>query len=110
MGDFGYLDTCWKNNTAAHMLSIKFLEYVEDIFGIQMLDVPIKGEALLDLLLTSQGSLLCKIPTSDSLGCHDHSSGVLLSTLKVSVKTNILDLEEQTSLCSEPIWKGCHGG
>lgn len=52
MGDFGYLDT-WKNNTAAHMLSIKFLEYVEDIFGIQMLDAPIKSEALLDLPLTS---------------------------------------------------------
>lgn len=66
------------------------------------LDVPITGEALLDLLLTSQGNLLCKILISDSLGCHDHSSVILLSMLKVSIKTNILHLEEQTSLCSEP--------
>lgn len=67
------------------------------------LDVPVKGEALLDLLLTSQGSLLCEIPIRDSLGCHGHSTGILLSMLKVSVKTNILDLEEQTSLCSLPM-------
>lgn len=67
------------------------------------LDMPIKGKALLDLLLRSQGNPLCKIPVSDSLGCHDHSSGILLSMLKVNVKTNILDLEKQTSLCSEPM-------
>lgn len=81
------------------MLSIKFLEYVEYL-GYRWLDVPVKGEALLDLPLTN---LLYKIPISDSLGCHDHSSWMLLSMLKVSVKTNILDLEEQTSLCSQPM-------
>lgn len=68
-----------------------------------MLDVPVKGEALLDLLLASKGNLLHKIPISDGLGCHGHSSGILLSTLKVSVKTNIGGLEEQASLWSEPM-------
>lgn len=68
--------------------------------GYRWLDVPVKGEALLDLPLTN---LLYKIPISDSPGCHDHSSWMLLSMLKVNVKTNILDLEEQTSLCSQPM-------
>ncbi|GAB0183630.1 highly reducing polyketide synthase PKS6 [Grus japonensis] len=76
------------------MSSIKFLECIEDCFLIQMLDVPTRNEALLDLLLRSQENLLCSISVSDSLGCSDHSSvefGILLSTLKVSTKTKVLD-------------------
>lgn len=82
------------------MLSITFLDYVEDIIGIQMVRCANQVWGTADLLLTSQGNLLCKIPIRDSLGCHGHSTGILLSMLKASVKTNILDLEEQTSLCS----------
>ena len=94
MGDFNYPDICWKNNTAAHISSIKFLECVEDCFLIQMLDVPTRNEALLDLLLTNQENLLCNISISDSLGCSDHNIvefGILLSTLKASTKTKVLD-------------------
>ncbi|GAB0209293.1 mitochondrial enolase superfamily member 1 [Grus japonensis] len=85
MGDFNYPDICWKNNTAVQMSSIKFLECIEDCFLIQMLDVPTRNEALLDLLLTNQENLLCNISVSDSLGCSDHNIvefGILLSTLK----------------------------
>ena len=39
-GDFNYPDICWKNSTAAHISSIKFLDCIEDCFLIQMLDVP----------------------------------------------------------------------
>ena len=70
MGDYNYPEIRWKNNTAAHMSSIKFLECIEDCFLIQMLDVPTRNEALLDLLLTS---LLCNISVSDSLGYSDHN-------------------------------------
>ncbi|GAB0209268.1 mitochondrial enolase superfamily member 1 [Grus japonensis] len=94
MGDFNYPDICWKNNTAVQMSSIKFLECIEDCFLIQMLDVPTRNEALLDLLLTNQENLLCNISVSDSLGCSDHNIvefGILLSTLKVSTKTKVLD-------------------
>ncbi|GAB0178838.1 P protein [Grus japonensis] len=88
------LDICWKNNAAAHMSSIKFLECVEDCFLIQMLDVPTRNEALLDLLLTNQENLFCNISVGDSLGCSDHNTvefGILLSALKVSTKTKGLD-------------------
>ncbi|GAB0181361.1 mitochondrial enolase superfamily member 1 [Grus japonensis] len=76
------------------MSSIKFLECVEDCFIIQMLDVPTRNEALLDLLLTNQENLLCNISVSDNLGCGDHDIvefGMLLSTLTVSTKTKALD-------------------
>ena len=59
-----------------------------------MLDVPTRKEVLLDLLFTNQESLLCNISVSDSLGCSDHNIvefGILLSVLKVSSKTRILD-------------------
>ena len=76
------------------MSSIKFRECVEDCFLTQMLDVPTRNEALLDLLLTNQENLLCTILVSDSPGCSDHNIvefGILLSTLKVSTKTKVLD-------------------
>ena len=94
MGDFSYPDICWKNNTAAHMSSIKFLVCVEDCFLIQMLGVPTRNKPLLDLLLTNQENLLCSISVSDNLGCSDCNmmeSGILLSTLKLSTKTKVLD-------------------
>ncbi|PKU34839.1 hypothetical protein llap_14859 [Limosa lapponica baueri] len=59
-----------------------------------MLDVPTRNEALLDLLLTNQENLLCNISISDSLGCSDHNIvefGILLSTLKLSTKTEAFD-------------------
>ena len=76
------------------MSSIKFRECVEDCFLTQMLDVPTRNEALLDLLLTNQENLLCTILVSDSPGCSDHSIvefGIRLSMLKVSTKTKVLD-------------------
>lgn len=76
------------------MSSIKFLDCIENYFLIQMLDVPIRNVALPDLLLTNQENLLCTILVSNSLGCSDHNIvefGILLSMLKVSTKTRVLD-------------------
>ena len=56
--------------------------------------MPTGNEALLDLLFTNQENLLCNISLSASLGCSDHNSvefGILLSMLKVSTKTKVLD-------------------
>ena len=59
-----------------------------------MLDVPTRNEALLDLLFTNQEHLFCNISVSDSLGCSDDNIvefRILLSMLKVSSKTRVLD-------------------
>ena len=96
----GFIHSLVKNNIAAHMSSIKILESVEDCFFIQMVDVPTRNEALLDMLLTTQENLLCSISVSDSLGCSDHNSvefGILLSTLRVSTKTKVLDFRRAQS-------------
>lgn len=58
MGHFNNLEICGKKNTEAHMKSSKFLEWVEDCFLIQTLDVSTGNEAQLDLLLTNQLSCL----------------------------------------------------
>lgn len=52
LGDFNYPDTCWENNMAAHKLFITLLGHAEDLFLLQMLDVPIRINTLLGLLLT----------------------------------------------------------
>lgn len=82
-------DIYWKNSEAAHTSSIKFLECREDCFLTQMLDVPTRNEALLEMLLTNQEKLLCNISVNDSLDCSDHNIvefGILLSILKASAK------------------------
>lgn len=92
MGDFNDTDICWKNNIQVHMTSIKFMQCVENCCLVQILDVPMRKEALLDLLLINQESLLCNISVTDSLDCSDHNiveSGTLLSMWRVSTKTNI---------------------
>jgi len=75
------------------MSSIKFLECIEDCFLTQMLDMPTRNEALLDLPLTNQEKLLYNISVSNSLGCCDHNivePRILLISLKISSKTKVL--------------------
>lgn len=93
-GDLTHRDIFWKNSAAARTSSIKFLECIEDCFLTQMLDVPTRNEALLELLLTNQEKVLCNISVNDSLGCSDHNIvefGILLSILKASAKEKVLD-------------------
>ncbi|PKU46749.1 rna-directed dna polymerase from mobile element jockey-like [Limosa lapponica baueri] len=90
MADFNYPDICWKNNTVAHVSSISCVT----CFITQTLDVPTRNKALLHWLLTNQENLLCNFSVTDSLGCSDHDIvefGILLSTLKVRTKAQVLD-------------------
>lgn len=93
-GDLTHPDICWKNSAAAYTSSIKFLECIEDCFLTQMLDVPTRNEALLELLVTNQEKLLCDVSVNDSLGCSDHNIlefGIVLSILKARTKEKVLD-------------------
>ncbi|KAK4806872.1 hypothetical protein QYF61_012593 [Mycteria americana] len=58
---------------AVHKSSIRFLEYIEDCFLLQVLDMPTRNGTLLDLLLTNREDLLDNITTNGSLGCRDHN-------------------------------------
>ena len=62
-GDFNHPDICWRDNTAGHKQSRRFLERVDDNFLTQVIEVPTRRGALLDLLLTDKEGLV---------GCSDH--------------------------------------
>lgn len=81
---------------------------VEDCFFIQILHVPTRKEALMDLLLTNQENLLWDIPVTDN-HCHSGNSivdsGTLLSMWKVGTKTKILG-SRKAYFSSLRVWLG----
>ncbi|KAK4831280.1 hypothetical protein QYF61_016750 [Mycteria americana] len=72
MGDFSHPDVCWRNNTAGHKKSGRFLECVDDNFLLQVIEKPMRRGALLDLVLTKKEGLVGNGKLKCSLGCSDH--------------------------------------
>ncbi|GAB0179366.1 hypothetical protein GRJ2_000401900 [Grus japonensis] len=52
MGDFNHLDVCWRDTTAGHKQSRRFLESIDDSFLLQVIEEPTRRGAMLDLFLT----------------------------------------------------------
>ncbi|GAB0190077.1 hypothetical protein GRJ2_001473000 [Grus japonensis] len=71
-GDFNHPDICWRDNTAEHKQSRKFLECVDDNFLLQVIGEPTRRGAMLDLILTNKESLVGDVKLEGSLGCSDH--------------------------------------
>ncbi|GAB0182166.1 hypothetical protein GRJ2_000681900 [Grus japonensis] len=72
MGDFNHPDICWRDNTAEHKQSRKFLECVDDNFLLQVIEEPTRRGAMLDLILTNKEGLVGDVKFKGSLGCSDH--------------------------------------
>ncbi|GAB0208586.1 hypothetical protein GRJ2_003324300 [Grus japonensis] len=72
MGDFNHPDICWRDNTAEHKQSRKFLGCVNDIFLLQVIEEPTRRGAMLDLVLTNKEGLVGDVKLKGSLGCSDH--------------------------------------
>ncbi|GAB0179229.1 mitochondrial enolase superfamily member 1 [Grus japonensis] len=72
MGDFNHPDICWRDNTAEHKQSRKFLECVDDNFLLQVIEEPTRRGAMLDLVLTNKEGLVGNVKLKGSLGCSDH--------------------------------------
>ncbi|GAB0204924.1 hypothetical protein GRJ2_002958000 [Grus japonensis] len=72
MGDFNHPNICWRDNTAGHKQSRKFLECVDDNFLLQVIEEPTRRGAMLDLVLTSKEGLVGDVKLKGSLGCSDH--------------------------------------
>ncbi|KAF1487044.1 hypothetical protein FQV17_0000336, partial [Megadyptes antipodes antipodes] len=70
MGDFNHPDVCWRDNTAGHKQSGRFLECVDDNFLIVL--EPMRRGAMLDLVLTNKEGLVGNVKLKGSLGCSDH--------------------------------------
>jgi len=69
MEDFIHSSVCWRDNTAGHKQSRRFLESVNDNFLLQMVEEPMRTGFLLDLLLTNKEGLVGDVNVKGSLGC-----------------------------------------
>jgi len=73
LGDFNHPDVCRKSSTVSCRQSRRFLECIEDNFLSQVIDTPAWGDAILDLMLTSESELISDVKTGGSLGCSEHA-------------------------------------
>ena len=72
MGDFNHLDICWRDSTAGHEQSRRFLGCVDDTFLLQVIEEPVRRGAMLKLVLTNKEGLVGSVKLKGSLGCSDH--------------------------------------
>ena len=72
MGDFNFPNICWKYNLAQKKQSRRFLEYMEDNFLMQLVRVPMRGAAPLDVLFTNREGLVGDVEVGGCLGQSDH--------------------------------------
>ncbi|PKU39374.1 rna-directed dna polymerase from mobile element jockey-like [Limosa lapponica baueri] len=72
MGDFNYPSICWRDNTAGHKQSRRFLECIDDKFILKVTEKTMKRGAMLDLVLTNKEKLVGNVKFKGSLGCNDH--------------------------------------
>ena len=71
LGDFNHPIICWKNSTASCRQSRRLLECIEDNFLSQVIDIPTRGNAILDLLVINARELMGDVKIRASLGCSD---------------------------------------
>ncbi|GAB0179410.1 hypothetical protein GRJ2_000406300 [Grus japonensis] len=97
MGDFSHPDICWRNNTAGHKQSRRFLECVDDNFLLQVIEEviePTRRGAMLDLVLTNKDGLVGNVKLKGNLGCSDHEMvehKILRAARKAHSKLTALD-------------------
>jgi len=72
MGDFNHPNICWKDNTAGHRQSRRFLECVDDNFLPQVIEEPTMRDAMVDLVFTNKEGLVGNVKVKGSLGCSGH--------------------------------------
>jgi len=51
MGDCNHADNCWRDHTARHTQSKRFLQSIDDNFLTQVVEEPTRRGVLLDLVL-----------------------------------------------------------
>jgi len=89
MGDFKYPHICWRNNTAGHKHSRRFLERIGDDFLLQVVEKPKRRGVLLDLIFPRKDRFVGDVKIKSSLGCSDNKMvefGILRAGRKVKSK------------------------
>ncbi|PKU45481.1 glycerol kinase [Limosa lapponica baueri] len=94
MGDFNHPDICWRDNTAGHKQSRRFLECINEHFFLQVVEEPTRRGAMLDLVLTKKQGLEWNVKLKGSLGCSDHEMvefKILRAVRRAHSKLTVLD-------------------
>jgi len=92
--DFSPLDICWRDNTAGHKQSRRFLDYVDDNFLLQVTEESMRRGVRLDLVLTNREGLVVTVKLKGSLGCSDDEMvklKILWAAWRVNCKLTTMD-------------------
>ncbi|GAB0181828.1 mitochondrial enolase superfamily member 1 [Grus japonensis] len=93
MRDFNHPDIRWRDNTAGHKQSRKFLECIDDNFLLQVTEEPTRRGAMLDIVLKNREGMVGAVKLKGSLGCSDHEMvefKILRAARRVHSKLTIL--------------------
>ena len=90
IGDFNYPDIDWVNMQAEKQNSRTFLNIMQDNFLVQHVDHPTRGNAILDLLFTSDEAMVRNLDIGESFGGSDHN--ILRCDLVVTDKIEQMDM------------------
>ncbi|GAB0183292.1 hypothetical protein GRJ2_000794500 [Grus japonensis] len=69
MGALNQPNICWRDNTARHKQSRRFLTHIDDNFLLQVTEEPTRRGVVLYLVLTNKEGLVGNVKLKGSLGC-----------------------------------------
>ena len=72
MGDFKYLNISWEDHSAKSERSQSFLSCVDDLYLTQEVYGPMRGKALLNLVLATGDDVISDLVINGKLGDSDH--------------------------------------
>jgi len=72
LGDFNHPGICWKDHTARHTQSRRFMQSTDDNFLTQVVEKPVRRGVLPDLVLTNRDGLVEDVKVGVSIACSDH--------------------------------------
>lgn len=80
--DFNQPNICWKDDSAGHKHTRRFLECVDDSFLLQVIEEPMRRGVLLNLFLSYKEDLMRNVNLKGGVGCSDHEVVKILRTMR----------------------------
>jgi len=107
MEDFIHSSVCWRDNTAGHKQSRRFLESIDNSLFLQMTEDTVRKGALLDFLLSNKEGLVGDVNVKGGLGGSEHEM-VEFRSLRAGkrVKSKVTLAESRLWPPQRSAWKG----
>ena len=113
MGDFNLPDIEWSTLSASSKTGIKFVDCIQDSFLVQHVNENTRCKNILDLVLSSESSMIENLTIGEPLGTSDHCSikwDLVIKNLKVKCTNQDFfdyfraDYDEARSLAKQIDW------